>query len=249
MASPTRISITPNIPLEFNSNIIIDNVSYHVQTENMAKLRKIITHIYMNGEIVFSKMSDYSHLAKLKNFESKRDALMESQHKTAIAVFIKEQAQKQKLKPEFFNEVRQLLKRGNGKSAMDILEKALAKFPSDPFLLSYYGCLVAVVENKPKEGIRICRDAIRRLDGSMPFGSEFFYPAFYLNLGRAYLKDGNRKEAISAFAEGLKTDPQNRDILWEMQKLGKRKRPAVPFLRRENPVNKYIGILLSKAQK
>ncbi len=249
MASPTRIHIELNIPPEFNSNIVIDNISYHVQTEDMAKLHKIVTHIFMNGEIVFSKESDYAHLVKMKDFDAKRQALMEGQHKTAIAVFTKEQAEKLKLKPEFFNEVKQLLKRGNGTSAMDVLESALARFPSDPFLLSYYGCLLAVVENKPKEGIKICRDAIRRLDSSMPFGSEFFHPAFYLNLGRAYLKDGNRKEAIAAFTAGLKTDPHNSDILWEMQKLGRRRRPAVPFLTRENPVNKYIGILFSKPQR
>jgi tetratricopeptide (TPR) repeat protein len=249
MASPTRISIVPNIPPEFNTNIVIGNISYHVQTENMAKLRKIVTHIYMNGEIVFSKESEYSHLVKLRDFETKCNALVEGQHKTSIALFKKEQIEKQKLNPELFDEVRKLLKRGNGKSAIELLKNALGKFPSHPFLLSYYGCLLAIVENKPKEGVKICKDAIRRLDTSMPFGSEFFYPTFYLNLGRAHLKDGNKKEAIGAFNAGLKTDPQNSDILWEMQKLGKRRRPTVPFLRRENPVNRYIGILLSNPQK
>jgi hypothetical protein len=33
----------------------------------------------------------------------------------------------------------------------------------------------------------------------MQFGSEFFYPVFYLNLGKAYLKDDNKKEALKAF--------------------------------------------------
>ncbi len=239
----------PNVTQEFSSNIVVDNVSYHVQTEDIAKTHKIITHIYMKGEIVFSQETSYSHLAKLKDFKAKRDALMESQHKTVMAVFIKEHEEKQKLKPEFFKEVRQLLKRGNGKSAMEVLEDALRKFPSDPFLLSYYGCLLAVVRNKPKEGVKICRDAIARLDSSMPFGSEFFHPAFYLNLGRAYLKDGNKKDAVGAFTAGLKSDPQNRDILWEMKKLGKRRKPAMPFLSRENPINKYIGLLFSKAPK
>ncbi len=83
----------------------------------------------------------------------------------------------------------------------------------------------------------------------MPFGSGFFFPVFYLNLGRAYLKGNRKAEAVEAFQEGLKNDPENHDLLWELRKLGKRKSPPIPFLRRSNPVNKYIGLLVSKVAK
>jgi hypothetical protein len=80
-------------------------------------------------------------------------------------------------------------------------------------------------------------------------GSEFFYPVFYLNLGRAYLKDDKKNDAVRAFQEGLKNDPENRDILWEMQKLGTRKKLPLPFLSRSNPINVYLGKLFSKPSK
>jgi tetratricopeptide (TPR) repeat protein len=83
----------------------------------------------------------------------------------------------------------------------------------------------------------------------MPFGSEFFYPAFYLNLGRACLKGNKKAEAIKAFREGLENDPDNHDLLWELRKLGMRKRTPIPFLDRCNPINKYIGLLVSKVAK
>jgi tetratricopeptide (TPR) repeat protein len=249
MASLTRINIVSKLPPEFNSNISVDNITYHVQTEDMAKASKVVTRIYLKGEVVFSKEAGYAHIVKLADFEAKRNALMERQHKTTISQFIEQQAEKLKLKPEFFKEVQMLLKRGKGKSAMEALRQALERFPSDPFLLSYYGCLLAVVEKRPKEGIEVCRDAIARLENSMPFGIEFFYPVFYLNLGRAYLKDGDRKQAVEIFTAGLKADPENHDLLWEMKKLGSRKRPAVPFLKRSNPINKYIGLMLSKTPK
>jgi len=150
------------------------------------------------------------------------------------------------LKSEYFEEVQQLLRRGNGKSALNTLRHALEKFPADPFLLSYYGCLIAIVENKPGEGIKICEGAIQKLTSSMPFGSEFFYPIFYLNLGRAYLKGKKKKEAVQAFQEGLKNDPENKDILWELKKMGTRKPAPLPFLSRSNLINKYIGMLLYK---
>lgn len=250
MTEKSKIKIVSKIPTELTSNITVDNVAYLVQTEDMGKKTcKVITTIYMKGEVVFSKRSDYSHLLKLKDYANKLATLMERQHQSTIDSFITEQSRKQKLKTDYFDEVQQLLRRGNGKSALNTLRNALEKFPMDPFLLSYYGCLVAIIENNPKEGIKICEDSIKRLDTSMPFGSEFFYPVFYLNLGRAYLKDENKNAAIKAFHEGLKNDPDNHDLLWEIRKMGLREKPPFPFLERSNPINKYIGLLLYKVKK
>ena len=249
MASKPEIRLTSKLSPEFSSNITLDNIAYHVQTEDMGiRTCKIITNIYLKGQIVFKKKSDYSHLSKLKDFPVRLASLMESQHKSAADQFIAEKSSKQKLKSEYFEEIQQLLRRGNGKSALNALRHTLDKFPADPFFLSYYGCLISVVENNPKEGINICEDSIRTLEGSVPFGSEFFYPVFYLNLGRAYLKGNRKKDAVRAFQEGLKNDPGNRDILWEMKKIGERKQPPLPFLSRGNPINKYIGMLLYKSQ-
>jgi tetratricopeptide (TPR) repeat protein len=250
MASKSEIRVTSKRSPEFSSNITVDDITYHVQTEDLGiKTCKIVTNIYLKGEIVQKRKSDYAHLTKLKDFGVRLPSLMEKQHKSAIDQFIAEKSSKQKLKSEYFEEIQQLLRRGNGKSAMNSLRQALEKFPDDLFLLSYYGYLLAVIENNPKEGIKICEDALKTLKKSMPLGSEFFYPVFYLNMGRAYLKDNRKNEAVRAFQDGLKNDPENRDILWEMQKLGSRKRPPLPFLSRSNPVNIYLGKLLSKPPK
>jgi tetratricopeptide (TPR) repeat protein len=245
-----EIRIKSKLPSEFSSNISIDNITYLVQTEDMGmKVCMIISNIFLEGEVVLTRKSDYSHLRKLKNFSGTLAALMEKQHKSAIDQFVSEKKNKQKLKSEYFEEVQQLLREGDGNAALSTLRHALDQFPVDPFLLSYYGCLLAVVENKPQEGIRICEDALLTLRTSMPFGSEFFYPAFYLNLGRAYMKGDKKKDAIRAFQHGLQNDPHNSDILWEMKKIGSRKKPLVPFLSRTNPINKYIGMLLYKAPR
>lgn len=249
MASKPEIRLTSKLSPECSSNIIVDNITYHVQTEDMGtRTCKIITNIFLKGEVVFKTKSDYSHLMKLKDFHIRLASLMGKQHKSAADQFIAEITSKQKLKSEYFEEIQQLLRSGNCKSALNTLRHALDKYPADPFFLSYYGCLISVVENNPKEGIKICEDSIRTLDGSMPFGSEFFYPVFYLNLARAYLKDNRKKDAVQAFQAGLKSDPGNRDILWEMKEIGERRDPPLSFLSRSNPINKYIGILLHKSQ-
>ncbi|MGC2061365.1 MAG: hypothetical protein WA610_00175 [Thermodesulfovibrionales bacterium] len=250
MSSKSSVKIILRRSPEFSSNIVVDNMTYHVQTEDLGKKTCMIaTRIYQSGEVVFSRDSDYSHLLKLKGFDEKLQTMMENQHKSTTDFFVREQSAKQKQKSHYFEEVQGLLRKGDGRSANILLEEALRKFPGDPFLLSYYGCLVAIVRNNPREGISICRDAIRRLDETIPFGSEFFYPVFYLNLGRAYLKAEKKQEAINAFYRGLKNDPDNKDIHQELVKLGNRRRLPLPFLERSNPINKYIGMLISKDQK
>ena len=249
MASKPEIRLTSKRSPEYNSDITVNNITYHVQTEDMGtKTCKIITNIYLKGEVVFKTKTDYSHLKKLEDFPSRLASLMEKQHKSAAEQFIADKTVKPKLKSEYFEEIQQQLRKGNGKSALNVLRHALDTYPADPFFLSYYGCLISVVENKTKEGIKICEDSITTLTGAVPFGSEFFYPIFYLNLGRAYLKGNRKKDAVSAFQEGLKSDPENRDLLWEIKKIGERKKPPLPFLTRSNPINKYIGMLLYTSQ-
>jgi tetratricopeptide (TPR) repeat protein len=244
MESKSKINIISQYTPEFNSNITVDNVIYHVQTEDTGPRKyKLISRVYLRGEVVFTRSSDYVHLSKFNDLKDRLSVLMGNQHKTTIDLFGKELSKKKKLKSEYLYEVKKLVQKGKGKEALETLKVGVAAFPSDPFLLSYYGCLLAIVEKTPSEGIKICRDAIERLDKAVPFGKEFFYPVFYLNLGRAYLKGKKKQEAVAAFQEGLRNDPENRDLQWEMRKLGMRKSPAVRFLRRENPLNKYIGML------
>ena len=249
MASKSSVRIVSKRPPEFSSNVVIDNTSYHIQTENLGKKTcRIATRIYQDGEIVFSRDSDYSHILKLADFDTKLRSMMEGQHKSATDFFVREQASKQKQKSEYFGEVKDLLKKGKGDSALALLEEALGKFPGDPFLLSYYGCLTAIVRNRPAEGISLCIEAIKRLDETIPFGSEFFHPVFYLNLGRAYLKAGKKKEALNALRQGLRNDADNKEIRLELARLGTRRKPPVPFLKRSNPINKYIGMMLSTGE-
>jgi len=56
MASKSEIRLTSNMSPEFSSNITVDNTTYHVQTEDMGmKTSRIISNIYLKGEIVFTK--------------------------------------------------------------------------------------------------------------------------------------------------------------------------------------------------
>ncbi len=149
------------------------------------------------------------------------------------------------IKPvDYLRAVKAHLRSGRQKDAFRILQQGSVRFPEDPVILSYYGCMQAIVDKKYRSGVDTCRKAIALLKKEETFGEELLYPVFYLNLGRAYVAAGKKKEAIEAFNNGLQYDNTNRDLLQELRALGIRKKPPVPFLDRSNPVNKYIGMIL-----
>jgi tetratricopeptide (TPR) repeat protein len=136
------------------------------------------------------------------------------------------------------------LRNGEQEKAYRILLHAVVDHPDDALILSYYGCLQAIVEKKYRNGIDNCRKALARYRAPDKYSAGVIYPILYLNLGRSYLVADRKKEAIECFSKGLTYDKGHRELKKELQLLGIRKRPAVPFLSRSNPINKYIGKLL-----
>ena len=57
---------------------------------------------------------------------------------------------------------------------------------------------------------------------------------------------GERKKALAALIQGLKIDKKNEEILQELNRMRTRRAPPIPFLHRDNPLNFYLGKLLSK---
>jgi len=156
----------------------------------------------------------------------------------------------EEIKPsEYLRAVRSHLRNGKHKEAYSLLLQASVQHPEDPLILSYYGCLQALVDKKYRGGVENCKRAILLLKKQSTFGEEVLYPVFYLNLGRAYAAAGKKKDAIDAFRKGLRYDNGNNDLARELHGLGVRKPPPVPFLDRSNPINKYIGMILKSESK
>src|SRR5512142_3241504 len=110
--SKSKINIVSGLAQEFNSNFTVDNVTYHVQTEDMGtKTCKIVSRVYQKGEVVLTRKSDYSHLTSLKDYVEKLKTFMESQHTATIDNFIKGMSQKQKTKSDYFEEAKKLLRK------------------------------------------------------------------------------------------------------------------------------------------
>lgn len=150
---------------------------------------------------------------------------------------------------EYIRSARTFLKNGEQKAAYGVLLQAVIHYPNNALILSYYGCLQAIVDKKFRSGIESCRKALAMFKAADMYTASIVYPILHLNLGRAYLAAGRKKEATDVFAKGLAYDRNHVELKKEQQLLGMRKRPPVPFLSRSNLINKYIGLVLHATGK
>jgi tetratricopeptide (TPR) repeat protein len=245
MKTNTPIKIKSSLHKEVSSNLILDGRKYLILTEDIEPEDDLIaTTVYLGGKIILTKKFECKNSPKDRKGKEEVLELVRKQHER-IAEILREDNYNNGQKPsDYLDQVKTLLQRKNNRNALAVLTRALETYPSDSFLLSYYGCLEAIINKNYTSGIEICLRAIDVLNDKIPFGREVFYPTFYLNLGRAYCAAKNRKEAAKAFQTGLTFDRENRDLIWEMKKLGVRRRPAVSCLKRSNPINKYMGMIL-----
>jgi tetratricopeptide (TPR) repeat protein len=244
------IKITSGLHKEISSTVVINGKKHLILTEDIdPKEQCVVTKVYLGGKLILTRSVDCKRILKSPHAEQKIKELINRQHKTIAEMLKKEHEIKIKTPSDYLNEIKNLLQKKDHRAALELLSIALEQYPEDPFLMSYYGCLQAIINRDYAHGIEICKEAIRIYDERASIGKDIFYPTFYLNLGRAYLAARRRKEAVQSLQKGLAYDRENKDVLWEMKKLGVRRAPAVPYLERSNPVNKYIGMLLHAFRK
>ncbi|HEY6009442.1 MAG TPA: tetratricopeptide repeat protein [Geobacteraceae bacterium] len=133
------------------------------------------------------------------------------------------------------SEAGEAFKRGDTKTALERYEKLIA-IERTPEVCSALAYCLAREKAAFREAITLCNEAIKKDPKS---------PRHFLLLGRIYLLLDRKKEAIRAFNLGLRHGGAA-EIGAELRQLGYRKQPVVPFLRREHPLNKYLGKMLSR---
>jgi tetratricopeptide (TPR) repeat protein len=131
--------------------------------------------------------------------------------------------------------LRQLVRQGKTLQALALSERLNPEEENSP-LISLYAYCIARERGQIRKAIELCRRAIQ----SDPENTTHYY-----FLGKIHLLSGNKKMAIEVFRQGLTLGP-DQDIISELNKLGIRKPPPIKFLKRSNPVNKYLGLFLSR---
>lgn len=69
---------------------------------------------------------------------------------------------------------------------------------------------------------------------------------YYRCLGEVYIAWGKRQKAIWILNKGLAVDGDKGNVKKDLEKLGTRQKPPIPFLGRSNLLNIYLGRLKSK---
>jgi tetratricopeptide (TPR) repeat protein len=127
------------------------------------------------------------------------------------------------------------LDRGNTLFALACFEKAVQK-DDNPLYNSYLAYCIAKERGQFQLSVSLCEKAI---------ALEPDRSAHYLNLGKIYLMTGKINDAVRTFRDGLRNEA-NKQILAELDRIGTRKPPVISFLKRSNPINKYLGHLLKR---
>jgi hypothetical protein len=91
---------------------------------------------------------------------------------------------------------------------------------------------LALVYSGDVSGLNLCRNAA---------GLETVNAEVFLNLALAELRFQHRKQACRAVSRGLKLDPRHKQLVALRSKMGTRRPPCVPFLKRDNVLNKWLG--------
>lgn len=238
------IRIRSSLGAEFNSEVEIKGEKYFVQTEAGGKRNPVIqTRVYLKGRIIYTREADYRDVMNEPDSERKTEELMKKQHRLALGLLRADKKRLERSPTDYLEEVRSLIDGKEEGKALAVVNEALEQHPDNPFLLSYCGFLEAAVNRKFREGIRVCNASLEALKKKVPFGEEFFYPLLYLNLGKAYLAAGKKREAFNAFNRGLDVDQGNSELRNMLKGLGIRRRPPLPFLKRSNILNKCLGML------
>lgn len=125
--------------------------------------------------------------------------------------------------------------KGNWVAALACFEKVVLA-EGNPAASSYLAVCIARERGQFNKAELLCREALEKEPDN---------PIHHLNLGRIYLYQGRKTEAIQSFREGLSHGVEQR-IIDELNRLGTRKKPVLSFLKRDNPMNKFLGILLTR---
>ncbi len=136
---------------------------------------------------------------------------------------------------KLFNKGSNALARGDTLAALAYFERAV-QIEDCPLYSSHLAFCIAKERGQYQLAVTLCEKAIAKEPKSS---------VHRLNLGRIYFIAQKRSDAIRTFREGLQYE-RNQHIIDELEKLGTRKPPFIPFLKRENFINKYLGIFLRR---
>jgi tetratricopeptide (TPR) repeat protein len=135
---------------------------------------------------------------------------------------------------EWCARARELMAAGKGLDALSCAERAARLAPDSPEYVSLFALLIIRERGQVKRGLGLAESVAEKAGGD---------PEACLNLSAIYAKLKRRNEALRWIQTGLERAPDHAGLLAQRRSVGVRRRPVLPFLKRNNPLNKYLGLL------
>lgn len=120
-------------------------------------------------------------------------------------------------------------------TALSHMELAL-KLHDFPGWYSYLGVCIASQRGQQRKGLDLCLKSLELEPDN---------PAHFLNLARVHIVSGDKIAALQVLREGM-TKGGSRELSALLERLGTRKQEIFPTLTRKHPLNRYLGLLLSR---
>lgn len=106
-----------------------------------------------------------------------------------------------------------------------------------PLIISAHALCLAEVQKEYKTAVNMCHEAIKKDPKN---------PEHYFRQGKILILSGKKKDSIWVFRMGLRHGKQHKGIIDALGAMGIRRPPPLSFLARSNPLNKFLGRLLTK---
>jgi Flp pilus assembly protein TadD len=132
-----------------------------------------------------------------------------------------------------FKQGMQKLRESYPHDALQHFRNAAELEKSNPYFLSFVGVSLARAQRKWAPALELCEGALgmKRNDAQL-----------YLNLAEVYTSAGRREEALLTLDRALASLGPVVRVQQARLKLGQRRPPALPFLDRQNVLNRRLGI-------
>lgn len=138
---------------------------------------------------------------------------------------------------EQFQLARKAIEEEDFTTALVHMENAFA-LHDEPKWHSYLGLCIALERKEFQVAESLCRTSIDHDDAD---------PVHYLNLAKVFLASGRKQEAIETLRTGMAKGGNER-ILALLLDLGTRQPQVLRFLKRNHPLNKFLGNLLHRRE-
>jgi len=127
-----------------------------------------------------------------------------------------------------------MLRDGRPHNALAHFRVAVDLEKNNPYYRSFVGVALARAERNWDTALELCESALKMKRNEAQL---------YLNLAEVYTSAGRREEALMTLDRGLASLGRQICIEQARQRLGCRRPPALPFLDRQNFLNKQLGFL------